>query len=114
MSALRSRSGVHRQAIHGLTLDASASCLASRETRASPRRSGFAMLGATRRGEGQQPRNKSGTAKGGRRYAPPASKELDTVAGQPDFSRDEDQSRHVFTMRDMRDSFLVLSRMVAK
>jgi len=36
-------------------------CLASRETRASPCRSGFAVLGATTRGERQQLKIKSGT-----------------------------------------------------
>ena len=43
---LRSRSGVHRQAVHGLTMDASASCLASRQAGASLCRSDFAVLGA--------------------------------------------------------------------
>src|SRR5882757_5621129 len=54
--ALRSRSGVHRQAIPGLTMDASASCLAPRQKAPADVRSDFAVLGADNGGERQKPR----------------------------------------------------------
>ncbi len=59
--ALRSRSGVHRQAIPGLTLDASASMPRLAPTGASLRRSGFAVLGADN-GEERQKRKAKATS----------------------------------------------------
>src|SRR5882762_8897484 len=67
--ALLARGGVHRQAIPGLTMDASASCLARREhtRRLMPPRA--AMLGADNGEERQKPK-RTATAQGNIKSAP--------------------------------------------